>query len=112
MSNKPSRLRRFLRFLALRVIPGLLILGILWTGYRAASAVATHIGEITLSNSRAGAYVQTATAIAATITTNTPTQTATLNATSTFTSTSTLTATTIPSATNTIAPTFTWTPNF
>jgi LCP family protein required for cell wall assembly len=112
MSNKPSRLRRFLRFIALRIIPGLLLLGILWSGYRVVSAVATHISEISLSNSRLAAYVQTATAIASTITTNTPTQTATLNATATFTSTSTLTATTIPSATNTVAPAFTFTPTF
>lgn len=108
MLNKSSRLRRFLRFLVTRIVPGILIIGILWSGYRAASAVAVHINEISLSSSRAAAYVQTATAIAPTITTHTPTQTATLRATQTSPATATFTTT------NTIAPTFTltWTPTF
>ncbi len=93
-----------------RFIPGLLILGILWSGYRAASAVASHISEISLASSRAAAYAQTATAIAPTITTHTPAQTATLRATATNTPSPTFTATTIPSATNTSTPTLTWTP--
>ena len=62
--EKPSRARRLLRFLAFRVVPVLLIAGIVLVGVQIAQSVARYLGEQSNAQSRQPLYVQTATAIA------------------------------------------------
>jgi LCP family protein required for cell wall assembly len=62
--EKPSRLRRLLRFVAFRVVPALLIVGILWTGLQVAQGLARRIGEGNIAAQRQPLYAQTATALA------------------------------------------------
>ncbi len=99
--QKPSRFRRFFGFIAFRVIPLLLIVGIVWSGYRVVEAVVRRVGEQVEYGQRSSAYAQTATAIGPTITTHTATTTPTLTPSDTATATSTQTATLTPSHTNT-----------
>lgn len=105
--NKPSRRRRFGRFVLFRAVPAVLILGIIWFGYGAVRAVARRVNEQTLADQRHPAYQQTATAIAPTLTTHTPTSTPTNtpSLTPTNTATWTATATATPTATATLTPT-------
>lgn len=72
---KSSRIRRFFGFLLFRFVPLILIIGISWSGYRVAASVAQQVGNISQVNGRSAAYVQTATAISATVVTYTPTNT-------------------------------------
>jgi LCP family protein required for cell wall assembly len=95
--RKPGRLRRWLGTLLFRVIQLALVAGILFFGYRAAAEVLRYADEQASANARLSLYEQTATAIAATITTHTPTVTLT----------STPSATPLP----TVTPTFTVTPS-
>lgn len=106
MLNRPSRLRRFFGFLIFRIVPLLLILGIIWSGYNIAQAVARRVNEQLVVSQRSAAYVETATAIAPTITTFTPTSsvTPTVTATSTDTLTPTLTETATATLTYTLTP--------
>lgn len=62
--EKRTRLRRLFRFLAFRLIPLLLIVGILWTGFQVAQGLARRLGEQSEAASRQPFYAQTATAIA------------------------------------------------
>ncbi|NWF68648.1 MAG: LCP family protein [Chloroflexi bacterium] len=102
------RLRRFLRFFFVGLIPALLILGlavgVLWSGFRVAAAMTDRLSAMSRLNERAAAYVQTATAIAPTIMTHTATSTQTPNATATPPPTSTSTATATPQPTLTPTP--------
>jgi polyisoprenyl-teichoic acid--peptidoglycan teichoic acid transferase len=113
--NKSSRIRRFFGFIAFRVIPALLLLGISWSGYQVAQAVVRRVGEQVEADQRVSVYIQTVTAIAPTIATYTATTSATPTAsntatrtstpTATLTATATLTPTTTPSPTQTPSPT-------
>lgn len=62
--QKPSRLRRLFGLLAFRLIPLLLIVGILWTGYQVAQGLATRVSEQNQTANRQPLYVATATALA------------------------------------------------
>src|SRR3954471_7058328 len=76
--EKRSRLRRLFGFLGFRLLPLLLIVGILWTGYQVAQGLARRIGEANQASSRQPLYAQTATALAAPATS--PTEPANLGA--------------------------------
>jgi LCP family protein required for cell wall assembly len=108
--KKPSRIRRFFGFIAFRLIPALLIIGIIWSGYRVAASVVRRVGEQLEHGQRSSAYVQTVTAIAPTITTYTATSTNSPTPSDTATSTLTPTATLTPSRTPTATITPTETP--
>jgi LCP family protein required for cell wall assembly len=101
--KKPSRFRRFFGFTAFRVIPALLIVGIIWSGYQVVQAVVRRVGEQVEHDQRISAYALTVTAIAPTITTYTPTSSATPLPTDTATPTWTPTVT--PTSTATLTPT-------
>lgn len=105
--TKPSRIRRFGRFLFLRAVPVVFILGILWFGYGAVQAVALRVNEQLHADQRRAAYQDTATAIAPTLTTHTPTSTATATSTLTPTPAATLTSTATETPTDTATPTLT-----
>jgi LCP family protein required for cell wall assembly len=105
--KKPSRLRRFFGFIAFRLIPALLIVGILWSGYRVGAAVVRRVGEQMEHGQRSSAYAQTVTAIAPTLTTYTPTSTDTPLPTETATPTPTKTPAATASSTETPLPTAT-----
>lgn len=62
--EKRSRLRRLFGFLAFRLIPVMLIIGILWTGYQVAQGVVQRLGEQDAAARRQPLYAQTATAMA------------------------------------------------
>ena len=64
--EKRSRLRRLFGFIAFRLIPALLIVGILWTGYQVAQGLTRRISEGNEAAARQPLYAQTATALAAT----------------------------------------------
>jgi LCP family protein required for cell wall assembly len=59
-----KQLRRVVNFLAFRMVPVLLVIGILWFGWQVVQAVGQVIGEQNLYNQRAGTYAGTATALA------------------------------------------------
>jgi polyisoprenyl-teichoic acid--peptidoglycan teichoic acid transferase len=108
--KKPSRIRRFFGFIAFRLIPLLLIIGIVWSGYRVAEAVVRRVGEQVEHEQRSNLYAQTVTAIGPTITTRTATTTPTLTPSDTATATLTQTASPTPSRTSTPTDTPTETP--
>ncbi len=62
--QKPSRLRRLFDVLAFRLIPLLLIVGILWTGYQVAQGLSQRVGEQNQAANRQPLYIATATALA------------------------------------------------
>lgn len=64
--EKRSRFRRLLGFVAFRIIPLLLIVGILWTGYQVAQGLFQRASEQNEAAQRQPLYVQTATALALT----------------------------------------------
>lgn len=64
--EKRSRWRRLFGFIAFRLIPALLLAGILWTGYQVAQGLTRRIGEGSEAAARQPLYAQTATALAAT----------------------------------------------
>ncbi|MBZ0278623.1 MAG: LCP family protein [Anaerolineae bacterium] len=97
-----SRLRQLGGFILFRLIPVVLIAGILWFGYSAAQSIARRIGEQVESGQRGDSYAATVVAIASTLETYTPTSTSTPTDTATVTPTDT--------ATNTNTPTTTFTP--
>ncbi|HEX2906411.1 MAG TPA: LCP family protein [Phototrophicaceae bacterium] len=70
---QPSRRRRLGVFLAFRLLPALLLIGIFWFGYGAVKAITRYITEQTDADQRRAAYSQTATAIAPTLVTHTAT---------------------------------------
>ncbi len=104
--RRKSRIRRFGSFIAFRILPAILIVGVAFSGFRVVQALVQQVGDVVQINQRSSAYVGTATAIAPTIVTYTPTVTDTQTA--TFTSTFTLTP--VPTITNTPMPTVTHTP--
>jgi polyisoprenyl-teichoic acid--peptidoglycan teichoic acid transferase len=112
-ANRPSRFRRFLSFLVFRFVPLLLILAIFWTGAGVVQSVAQRVNDQVRFEQNRESFPATATAIAATVTTYTPTitasPTATHTVTATWTASPTNTATTSPTATATFtsAPTAT-----
>jgi polyisoprenyl-teichoic acid--peptidoglycan teichoic acid transferase len=65
-----SRLRRFLGFIAFRLIPLLLVIGILWSGYHVVQAVVRQRNEQSAVESRLPSYRETASAIAPTLALN------------------------------------------
>src|SRR5690606_8275559 len=71
-ANRPSRLQRFFRFVAFRLIPFILLVAIVLTGYQTAQLLSRRIGEQVEADQRREIYPQTATALAPTITTHTP----------------------------------------
>lgn len=105
--KKRSRLSRFFGFLLFRIMPVLLVLGILSFSYNIVGAVARHIGEQREAEARGALYRETLTAILPTLTTETPIPTATSTSTSTPTVTPTFTDTPSPSPTLTPTPSFT-----
>ena len=120
VEKKASRISRFLGFIVFRIVPVILIVGIIWFSYGVAKAVAQRVGEQVEAGQRSPLYEGTAVAILPTLTTNTPPPTATSTPSDTPTSTSTSTdtatvaptptsvptdtATTVPSATFTVIP--------
>lgn len=110
--RRPSFIRRFFGFLLFRLVPLALIAAILWTGYGVVQAVARRVTEQVEASQRREIYPQTVTAIAATLTTHTPTSTSTPTDTATLaaTPTSTLTPTLTPTPTVTPSETSTSTP--
>jgi LCP family protein required for cell wall assembly len=95
--------------ITLRVIPAMMIIGILWSGYQIAGAVSRQLDERNQYEVVRGQFSSTATVIAQLIPTLTftPSPTATLTPTSTATLTHTPTATATP--TSTFTPTATYT---
>lgn len=71
-ANRPSRLKRFFSFVAFRLIPFILLVAIVLTGYQTAQLLGRRIGEQVEADQRREIYPQTATALAPTITTHTP----------------------------------------
>lgn len=108
--SKPSRIRRFAGFLVFRLIPVVLIVAIVGFSYGAVQAVVQRIGEQTLADQRRPAYGETASAIAPTLVTHTPTDTATPTPTHTPTTTATFTPTSTHTPTPTDTATLTHTP--
>lgn len=98
--------------IALRVIPAVMVLGILWSGYQIAGAVSRQLDERSHYETVRDQFPSTATMISQLIPTltftpsPTPTFTATATPTATFTPTATATATltTTPTATHTASP--------
>ncbi|MBI5669748.1 MAG: LCP family protein [Chloroflexi bacterium] len=117
--SKPSRFRRLGGFLAFRLLPAFLIVGIIVFGTGAVQAVVQRVDEQVQADQRRSAYAQTATAIAPTLITHTPTSTpthtpsatASATATPTFTPTSSSTATATHTPTATVTPSQTATPS-
>ncbi len=111
MSVKPSRVRRFFRFTVFRVIPFLVMIGMVFGiagfGYNAAQAIARRVNEENTAGQRSDVYSITTTAISSTLTTYTPTFTATTVPSDTPTDlpTATNTATLIPTPTSSATPT-------
>ncbi len=62
--QKSSRLRRLFELLAFRLVPLLLLVGIVWTGYQVAQGLARRVGEQSQAASRQPEYAATATALA------------------------------------------------
>lgn len=96
-------MRKLLNFIAFRLVPLLLIVAILWSGYGVAGAMLRYANEQMVISRRSPLYSETVTAIGATLTTHTPTATLTPSPTptSTPTATATSTATASPTATST-----------
>ncbi len=111
MSVKPSRFRRFFRFIFFRMIPALVMLvmvaAIAGFGYNTVQAIARRVNEQIEAGQRGDVYSVTLAAILPTLFTYTPTPSATATAsnTATLTHTPTNTATTTPSATTTLTDT-------
>ena len=62
-ASKPSRGRRVSSLIFFRLVPALLLIGILFFGYQIAQSVVRYVGEQSQAASRAALYVQTATAL-------------------------------------------------
>ncbi len=109
-------MRKLLRLVVFRLVPLLLIVAVIWSGYGVARAVLRQVNEQKVAAERAPVYAETVTAIGATLVTHTPTNTpttaasATPTASATLTATSTLTASPTASATSTATATPTSTP--
>jgi LCP family protein required for cell wall assembly len=122
-SRKPSRIKRFFGFIAFRLIPVILVIAIVWSGYQVAKAVVEKVSTAVELDQRSDDYAGTAVAVAPTLATHTPTDTpvpsstpipdtatptftptSTDTATSTFTPTATVTDTPVPTATLTNTP--------
>ncbi len=109
-------MRKLLRLVVFRLVPLLLIVAVIWSGYGVARAVLRQVNEQKVAAERAPVYAETVTAIGATLVTHTPTSTpttaasATPTASATLTATSTLTASPTASATSTATATPTSTP--
>ncbi|MEO8611873.1 MAG: LCP family protein [Chloroflexota bacterium] len=103
VEKKASRISRFLGFILFRIVPVILIAGIIWFSYGIAKAVALRVGEQVEANERSPLYEGTAAAILPTLTTNTPPPTVTPIPSDT--STSPHTATVAPTLTPTLVPT-------
>lgn len=104
-------MRKLLRLVVFRLVPLLLIVAVIWSGYGVARAVLRQVNEQKVAAERAPVYAETVTAIGATLVTHTPTNTpttaasATPTASATLTATSTLTASPTASATSTATTT-------
>ncbi len=105
--KKPSRIRRFLRFIAFRLIPTLLIVAIIYFSYGVALAVVRRVNEQQQATNRLPLYQATAVAIQPTLVTFTPSPTATQTATQTATATLTASQTATPTASATATQTAT-----
>lgn len=103
--RKPSRISRFFGFILFRLVPFILIIGIIWFSYGAVQAVTRRVGEQIEAGERSGLYELTMRAILPTLTTHTPTATATSTSTATATATLTPTSSFTPSLTFTFTPT-------
>lgn len=110
-------LKRFIvsvfKTLTLRVIPLIMIAGILWSGYQVAGAVSRQLDERNQYETLRDQFSSTATLIAQLVLptqTLTPSPTATFTATATATFTATATLTSPPTATHTLTPVPTETP--
>jgi polyisoprenyl-teichoic acid--peptidoglycan teichoic acid transferase len=99
--RKNGRVGRFLGTLLYRLLVLALVVGILFYGYRTVEAVLRRVGEQTAVTGRLAAYAETATALAPTLWTRTPTLTPTNTATNTLAPTDTAT----PRPTATFSPT-------
>jgi len=101
--KKSSRIRRFIGFIVFRLIPVLLIVGIIWLSYGVVQALARRVSEQVEAGQRSALYQDTAAAILPTLITHTPQLTLTLMPTETATSTATfmLTPTPLPTSTST-----------
>ncbi len=75
--RKPSRISRFFGFILFRLVPLILIIGIIWFSYGAVQAVTRRVGEQIEAGERSALYELTLSAILPTLTTHTPTTTAT-----------------------------------
>ncbi|MBZ0279685.1 MAG: LCP family protein [Anaerolineae bacterium] len=95
--RKTSRISRFFGFILFRLVPFVLIIGIIWSSYGAAQAIARRIGEQVEAGERLASYESTLSAILPTLTTHTAEPTTTFTATAT----PTITFTPTPSFTNT-----------
>ena len=105
--QKKSKLRRIGGFLIFRILPVVLIAGIIWFSYGAAQDISRRVGEQSEASQRNDGYAATVTSIAPTLETYTPTYTTTATYTTTPTDTTTATATSTP--TDTATPTDTTT---
>lgn len=69
-SRRPSRIRWFLGFVLFRIVPALLVVAILWTGWGVLQQVIRRINEQTEYEQRRPTFALTATAISPTLTTS------------------------------------------
>jgi len=115
VEKKSSRISRLGGLIVFRLIPLILLIGIVWLSYGVVQAVARRVGEQVDAGQRSSMYAGTVAAIQPTLMTHTPQPTETfpptptLTATATFTATPTLTPTLIPSDTATATETTTFT---
>lgn len=65
--SRPTRLQRILAFIAFRLIPFVLILAILWTGYGVVQSLIQRVNEQTEADQRRDIYPLTATVLAPTV---------------------------------------------
>ena len=65
--SRPTRLQRILAFIAFRLIPFVLILAILWTGYGVVQSLIRRVSEQTEADQRRAIYPLTATVLAPTV---------------------------------------------
>ncbi len=68
MTRKPSRLRRWLGFVAFRLVPLLLVLAVLWVGLNLLQHVVRYFNDQSVYQQRQPGFAQTVTAVAPTIT--------------------------------------------
>lgn len=105
VEKKRSRLSRFFGFILFRLVPFVLVIGILGLSYGTARAIIRRVNEQVEADQRSGLYAGTAAAIAPTLTTHTPQPSATFTPTDTATTVPTSTATDTPTLTATLTPT-------